>query len=775
VAKFAHRAAPRPVAIGPRRPGFNDDRGGDMPNHGALGGGAARVMPPNDALADKDFAPQAKAKQMREEPVAMAVVRVFPTPVYSGEPPAVRSDFRETIFWSPSVKTDSNGHATVTFPASDAVTSFRVFTEGVGRGFAGRDESVIASSLPFSMSVKLPAEVSAGDIVNLPLTFANEQPRTLDASLEASFGSLLRLDGPQPKVGTLEGNSRKSLFFPLKVTGQDGETEVRFAARTGGLSDEFVRQVRVTRLGFPQTISRSGTASGTVTETVDLGDAVAGSGEVTLKLYPSPVATLVSGLDGMLREPSGCFEQTSSTNYPNVMVMGYLRSHDVADPGLVARSGKLLDTGYRRLTGYESKSKGYEWFGGDPGHEALTAYGLLQFMDMKRVYGNVDEDMLRRTVTWLKGRRDGQGGYKRDPKALDSFGRASPTVTDAYITYALVKAGQTDLGPEIAKSASLAQSTDAYVLALAANTLLRAPGHREQGTAAVSRLVGMQESDGSWKKAEQSITRSGGSNLWVETTALSMLALLEPHGHDGELRKAADWLQSNRGGYGGWGATQATVLALQAMTAYDEANRHTPSAGTVSIRVNGEAAGEATYEAGRREAITFTGVGSKLKAGKNRIEIVQRGGGGLPYSMAVDFRSLKPATSVESQVDLKTVLQKSSVKMGETVRIDATITNKTSSGLPMTLARIGLPGGLTFQNWQLKELREKGLIAFYETRAREVILYFRDMKPSEVKQIPIDLVAVVPGRYTGPASSAYLYYNDQYKSWTDALAVAIDP
>jgi hypothetical protein len=254
-----------------------------------------------------------------------------------------------------------------------------------------------------------------------------------------------------------------------------------------------------------------------------------------------------------------------------------------------------------------------------------------------------------------------------------------------------------------------------------------------------------------------------------------MLALLEAHGHDGELRKAADWLQSNRGGYGGWGATQATVLALQAMTAYDEANRHTPSAGTVSIRVNGEAAGEATYEAGRREPITFTGVGSKLKAGKNRIEIVQRGGGGLPYSMAVDFRSLKPATSVESQVDLKTVLQKTSVKMGETVRIDATITNKTSSGLPMTLARIGLPGGLTFQNWQLKELREKGLIAFYETRAREVILYFRDMKPSEVKQIPIDLVAVVPGRYTGPASSAYLYYNDQYKSWTDALAVAIDP
>ena len=69
----------------------------------------------------------------------------------------------------------------------------------------------------------------------------------------------------------------------------------------------------------------------------------------------------------------------------------------------------------------------------------------------------------------------------------------------------------------------------------------------------------------------------------------------------------------------------------------------------------------------------------------------------------------------------------------------------------------------------------KGLIAFYETRPREVILYLRDMKPGEVKHIPLDLVAVVPGRYTGPASSAYLYYNDQAKAWTEALAVTIDP
>ena len=56
--------------------------------------------------------------------------------------------------------------------------------------------------------------------------------------------------------------------------------------------------------------------------------------------------------DGMLREPNGCFEQTSSSNYPNVMIMQYMRQHDVADTALLERSSKLLDSGYKKLAGF---------------------------------------------------------------------------------------------------------------------------------------------------------------------------------------------------------------------------------------------------------------------------------------------------------------------------------------------------------------------------------------------------------------------------------------
>jgi hypothetical protein len=61
----------------------------------------------------------------------------------------------------------------------------------------------------------------------------------------------------------------------------------------------------------------------------------------------------------------------------------------------------------------------------------------------------------------------------------------------------------------------------------------------------------------------------------------------------------------------------------------------------------------------------------------------------------------------------------------------------------------------------------------FETRGREVILYWRAMAPSAKKSVVLSAVAAVPGEYTGPASRAYLYYTDEHKDWQPGLKVAI--
>ena len=80
---------------------------------------------------------------------------------------------------------------------------------------------------------------------------------------------------------------------------------------------------------------------------------------------------------------------------------------------------------------------------------------------------------------------------------------------------------------------------------------------------------------------------------------------------------------------------------------------------------------------------------------------------------------------------------------------------------------------LTFQTWQLKELKDRKLIDFYETKNREVVLYFRSLAPQANRTIDLNLLARVPGEYTSPASRSYLYYTDELKNWSEPLRVRV--
>jgi hypothetical protein len=241
------------------------------------------------------------------------------------------------------------------------------------------------------------------------------------------------------------------------------------------------------------------------------------------------------------------------------------------------------------------------------------------------------------------------------------------------------------------------------------------------------------------------------------------------------VRKSIEWLNDHRSGYGAFASTQSTVLALKAMSAYAAASRATPSGGRITVLINGDVAGQLDFEKGHRDPLAFTDLGGKLKAGKNVIELRMDAQTELPYSLAVEYRSRQPASSPEAKAAVTTALARDQVPVGEGVKLRVSVRNVTKEGIPMTLARVGLPGGLTFQTWQLKELRDKKLIDFYETREREVILYVRSMAPGKVIDIPLELKAEVPGTFTAPASRAYLYYTDEHKYWVAPATITITP
>jgi hypothetical protein len=691
---------------------------------------------------------------------------------------AARTDFAETLLWHPAVRTDRSGDARLSFDLCDSVTTFAVRADAVdASGALGRGDAEVEARRPFYLEPKLPLEVTAGDTILLPLALSNGTSKPLSGEVQLTLAGPLRGDALRhPFSLKAEGGAR--VLVPLQVEDGAGEASVRLVARAGDQGDDVHRPLQVAPAGFPFEITLGGRLDmdRRARHRVTLpGKILPGSLFTEGVVYPTPAASLLQAVEALLREPCGCFEQTSSSTYPNIMVLQYLRGHSGVQPALVKRASDLIDKGYKRLVSFECKERGYEWFGGDPGHEALTAYGLMEFADMAQVMGaSVDTGMIERTRAWLLSRRDGKGGFRRNDRALDTFGRAPAEITDAYITWALGLAtpDKRELAQEIDHVRALAlKSNDPYLLALAANVLLDA-GRGEQVDSTLDRLVKHQGEDGSFSGAKTSITSSSGESLLIETTSLAILALLRSPSRVERCERAMRWLLERCKG-GRFGATQATILALRAIVAYDAAHATPRRDGSIRLLVDGEAVGEARFTGGQEGPILLLSFGDALTPGEHELELLMEGGGPMPYSLRICYNAEEPASAPECQVDLSTVLLRTEVREGEAVDLQVELRNRSAEGLPMVVAIIGLPGGLEARADQLKELVKEGKIDFFETRGREVILYRRGMAPGERSRLLLSLVAAVPGRYRGPASRAYLYYTDEHKRWVAPLAVDI--
>ena len=742
---------------------------------------------------------------------------------------AVRRDFTETIYWHP-VLVMPEGKAQVKFDLSDSVTRYEVLVlSHTFDGRIGASRAEITAKLPFSVEPKTPFEVTGTDQIGIPVTVSNEMPREISASLQARVKGL-KLQGQPDRALILKANETRRELFRATPSIAEGDAAFRIVGKSNGPSDSVERKFKVVPDGFPVTGSLSGIIENAPVELpIDLpAQWINGSLQVQAHFYPSPLAELQNGLEALLREPVGCFEQSSSSNYPNVLILNYMlqrhsRENLGFNPGLLPnpllekRARQLSQAGYQKLTAFEcidpndpTVRRGYEWFGGAvPPHEALTAYALLQFRDMAKVH-RVDQAMLQRTEQYLLDQRDGKGGFKRNPKGLDQFGRAPDAVTNAYIVWSLTESGTTEnLDAELTALREAAKvRKDPYYLALVALSHLNRKKTAE-GLELLRQVGAFQDKDGQVAGATTSITGSQGRDLGVETTSLAILGWLKaerPGDFHPNLQSAFKWLGQQRRGQGSYGGTQATVLALKAMVAHAQKHPRNLQNGEVLLTLRGTFPGDvlgqpvqfkdgfgtpavadtnrATISPRMQDPINLKlRESDALRPGRNLVQLNVTGGSTLPYTLTWSFRTLKPANDAKAPVKLQTSLGAEQAKEGQTVKLTAVIENVSGKGQGMTVAIVGLPAGLSIPEDanQLKALArlqeggtKPGKISSWELRGRELVLYWRDLAPEAKVEVELDLICRLPGHYRGPASRAYPYYDADRKFWVDPLSIRID-
>jgi hypothetical protein len=218
------------------------------------------------------------------------------------------------------------------------------------------------------------------------------------------------------------------------------------------------------------------------------------------------------------------------------------------------------------------------------------------------------------------------------------------------------------------------------------------------------------------------------------------------------------------------------VLALKAIIAYDQSRAHPKAPGTLQLIVDGTAVGEpVAFGADTQGVIELPDAASHLTAGKHVVQLAMTDGSEMPYSVAIEYHRLQPDSSAVCKLHLETKLRDVELGEGNATEAEVIVINRTDETLPMPLAIVGIPGGLEVRHDQLKELVKAGEIAAYEVRGREVVLYWRAMKPEERIDVRVSLIAAVPGQYTAPASRAYLYYTDEDKVWVEGMHATVRP
>ncbi len=756
--------------------------------------------------------PSAAPRELAAQLTQPALDRVSQTTsATTTEQPRLRQYFPETLLWRPDAITDENGRLHVDVPIADSITTWRMTALASSRdGRIGSATGGLRVFQDFFIDLDLPAALTVGDEVAIPIGVFNYLPNQQTVRLEVAPADWFELLDEPTKEMNIAANDVNVAYFRIRAKAF-GSRPFKVTAYGSQMSDAIQKMVRVAPDGRPFTFAQSDrlNANTTIQRTINIpAQAIPGTQAITVKIYPGIVSQVVEGLDSILRMPNGCFEQTSSSTYPDVLVLDYLRATNQASPEVQMKAEQYINLGYQRLTTFEVPGGGFSLFGHPPADRMLTAYGLQEFGDMQRVH-DVDPELIKRAAEWLMAQQQADGSWANDDglhheNTWRNLKNDRLPIT-AYVVWSLTDAGF-GRDPRVQRGlnyvrAHVAEATDAYVLALTANALVAVDRAASgEGTvqidssaqAALDRLAEMAQSNdqaAAWSSGVATYMGSTGRSGSIETTALAALALLRANAHPQLANEALTWLVQQKDNFGTWYSTQATVLALKALIQSVRSGAENVNA-TVTVRLD---SGQPRTIQVTRENFDVTQLlaFNDLPAGQDHtIEISTSGEGNLTYQIAGSYYlpwSEVPSSAEKVEpVTIDVKYDRSQLKVNDSVKVNVTVRmNQPDAQAESALIDLGMPPGFTVQTEDLAALIAKdkdgpadsagATIQRYELTGRQVLVYIGNLSGAQPLTFSYQLKAKFPLIAQSPASSVYDYYNPDVAGEARPQVLTVNP
>jgi uncharacterized protein YfaS (alpha-2-macroglobulin family) len=682
--------------------------------------------------------------------------------------PRVRTNFPETLYVNPALITDASGKVTVPVEMADSITSWRVSALANARtGELGGGQAGVTVFQDFFVDVNFPAQLTRGDQVEFPIVVYNylQTPQTVRLELEQS--AWFTATGSTSQSLDLAAGEVRSVNVPVRVD-RVGQQTLTVRAFGQNVSDAVARSVSVVPDGVSVPAAHSGSlaAGSTTLATSFPSNAVQGSGVMYLDIYPAFVSQAVQGLDSMLRVPNGCFEQTTSTTWPNVLVTRYMEQTKQSTPEIALKAETLISAGYQRLLTFEHRTGGFSWFGDqDPKADiSVTAFGLMEFGDMAKVQ-EVDDAMLARTQTWLVGQQGSDGSWPGGMTEFFSF-QTSASRNTAFVVWALAQSGYS--GPALQSGLDylrkqISSKDDAYTVALAANAFAAAAPNDAEISTLLDQLLTLKHDDAgktSWDSgATQTNFYGAGLDSAVATTALVAHAFLTANQSPSVIKGALAYVTSAKDANGNFGSTQASVWALKTLLL--SALKGTDGAiGKVDVSVDGQAFGSLDLVKDQWDVVTRMDMAQLATSGSHNVALSFAGTGEVSYNLVSGYNvpwSAMPLPAA-SPLALSIAYDRTNLAVNDTVRATVKIGNLTNAGQNMLLVTLGLPPGFDLLSEDLDAYVANNQISRYEQTGKQIILYVTALPARGNLSISYRLRANMPVHAADGGARVQLYY-----------------
>lgn len=748
-----------------------------------------------EAEFDDEFAAAGAMGGEPEEAMMLAIPFGAPNksqslsePADSPAPPRVRRYFPETLHWQPQLLTDASGNAQLELSLADSITTWRLAGSAVSKsGQLGSFEQGIRVFQDFFIDIDFPAELTQNDEVTVPIAVFNYLDVAQTIKLEASQEDWFEFvdDQADKSVAALPGSVMKA-SYRIRVL-KPGRHALTVTAIGSKLSDAVERTVRVVPDGTRVEQVVNSKLNQTVRETITIpANAVDGGSDLFVKVYPGAFSQVLEGMDSIFRMPNGCFEQTSSTTYPNVLVLNYLRETGQPKPEIEMKALEFINAGYQRLLSYEVDGGGFEWFGNPPAHNILTAYGLMEFVDMAKVF-EIDPDVVTRTRAWLLTRREANGSWVPSSGgiaegAINNFQSPDAILrATAYITWAIAQTGDlSGLESSLAYlEKNVAKESDPYTLALIANAFVSAD-RVDDALKVIGRIddVAIIEDDYvSWNSAGEGVTYGRGASFDVETTALVVQAMLRTQSHPESAQKALDWLISQRDGSGTWHSTQATIQAMRALLLGATASIGSAIDVNVTITANGQAVTPLEITEENSDVFHLISLTEFVRPGDNEVTLMIDGATNLACQIVgIHYapRATLPAP-FPPVLGITTNYSTQQLATDDLLKVGVTLVYRRPESAPMTLVDLGIPPGFDVELESFQQLVSSGLIRRFEPKGRQVTLYFDSIPGDGVPVVfEYSLRAKFPVKAQAPASVAYQYYEPEIRDESRPVLLTVE-